>query len=72
MENECWAHGLMGLGVISDATTYWPQLPPYRVSNRLHFILGQFKVGLGWLVNAYSSHSATKPVWDHEGGHVGL
>ena len=45
------------LGVISGATSYRPPLPPRRVSNGLHSISGWFKVGLGWLVNAYCSHS---------------
>ena len=25
-------------------------LPPYRVGNRFHSIVGQFKVGSGWVV----------------------
>ena len=32
-------------------------LPPYKIGNGIHFISGQFKVALGWLVKAYSSHS---------------
>ena len=47
----------MVLGVISGATSYRSPRPPCRVGNRLHSISGWFKMGLGWLVNAYSSHS---------------
>ena len=47
----------MILGVISGATSQRPSLPSCRVGNGLHSISGWFKVGLGWLVNAYSSHS---------------
>ena len=46
----------MVLGAISGATSQWPPLPSCRVGNMLHSISGWFKVGLGWLVNAYSSH----------------
>ena len=49
-------HGVTRLGAISSGTTYQPPLPPCRVGNRPHPILGRFKVGLGWLVNTYSSH----------------
>jgi hypothetical protein len=31
--------------------------PPCRVGNGFHSISGWFKVGLGWFVNVYSSHS---------------
>ena len=48
---------MMGLGAISGATAYQPPLPPYMIVNGLRSILGQFKVGLEWLVDAYSSHS---------------
>ena len=48
------------LGVISDATSYRPSLPPCTVGNMLHSISGQFKVCLGWLVSAYSSNSIHK------------
>ena len=51
------------MGAISDATTYWPPLPPHRVGKRFHPILGWFKVGLGWLVNAYSNHSIHGEEW---------
>ena len=34
-----------------------PPLSPCRVGNGLHSISSQFKVGLGWLINAYSSNS---------------
>ena len=54
---SAWAHIVTGLGVISGATTYWPPLPSCRVGNGLHYILSRIKVGLRWLVNAYSSHS---------------
>ena len=57
-----WAHIVMVLGAISGAISNWPPLPPYRVSNMLHYISSWFKVGLGWLVGAYSSHSI------HRGG----
>ena len=33
---------------------------PCRVGNGLHSVSDWFKVGLGWLVNAYSSHSIHK------------
>jgi hypothetical protein len=42
------------LGVISGATAYRPPLPPCRAGNEFHSNLGQFKMGLGWLVNACS------------------
>ena len=45
------------LGVINGATSWRPPLPSCKVGNGLHYISGCFKVGLGWLVNAYSSHS---------------
>ena len=45
------------LGAISGAISHRPPLPPYKVRNHLHSGSGWFKVGLGWLVNAYSSHS---------------
>ena len=48
------------LGAISGATSQWPSLPSCRVGNGLRSILGWFKVGLGWLVNAFSSHSIYK------------
>ena len=48
---------MMVLGAISGATSYRPPGPPCRVGNMLHSISGWFKVGLGWLVNAYSSDS---------------
>ena len=47
----------MGLGAITDATAHQLPLPPHRVGNGLHSISGQLKVGLGWFVNAESSHS---------------
>ena len=50
------AFGVTSLGVISDAISYWPPLPSTRVGNGLHSILGWFKVGLEWLVSAYSCH----------------
>ena len=34
-----------------------PLYHPCRLGNGLHSISGWFKVGLGWFVNAYSSHS---------------
>ena len=45
-----WPHGVTDLGATSAP-------PPCRVGNGLHSISGWFKVGLGWLVNAYSSDS---------------
>jgi hypothetical protein len=45
-----------GTSVISGSTTYRPPLPPYRVGNGLHSIMGWFKVCLGLLVNACSSN----------------
>ena len=50
----------MGLGAISGVTTWRPPLPPYSLDNGVHYILGRFKVGLGWLVNAYSNYSIHK------------
>ena len=47
---------MTGLGAISGTTTHWLPLPPYRVGNMLHSMSGRFKMGLGWLVNACSSH----------------
>ena len=55
MEKECPGPHRDGLGVISGSNSYRPPLPPYRVGNGLHFISGQCKVDIGWLVNAYSS-----------------
>ena len=37
-----------------------PPLPPCSLSNGLHAILDWFKMGPGWLVDAYSSHSTIK------------
>ena len=38
-----------------------------HVGNMLHYISGWFKAGLGWLVNAYYSHSIHRG-----GGYVGV
>ena len=54
---------MIGLGVISGTTAYRPPLPSCRVGNMFRSILGRFKVGLGWLVNAYSSHSIHMGEW---------
>ena len=51
---------MMVLGAISGVISNWPSLPPYKVSNMLHYILGWFKVALGWLVGAYPNHSIHK------------
>jgi len=56
------AHRLSGLGAISDATLYQTLIPSYRVDNRLHSISDRFKMGLGWLVNAYYTY------YIHRGG----
>ena len=56
IEKECLGPWSNALGANIGATAYQPPLPPYRVGSGLHFISGLFKVGLGWLVNAYSSY----------------
>ena len=56
VEKECLGPRSDGLGAIIGVTTNWPPLPSYKVGNGLHSISGWFKVGLGWLVNAYFSH----------------
>ena len=63
----------MGLGVISGTTAYRPPQPSYMVGNGLHSVLGRFKVGLGWFVNAYYSHSMNKVKQSSsqsQGGHL--
>ena len=37
-KRSAWAHKVTCLGAISDATTYRPSLPPYRVGDGLHSI----------------------------------
>ncbi len=41
--NAC-ANGVMGVDVISGATTYPPPLPPYKIGDGIHSISGLFKV----------------------------
>ena len=56
-KRSAWVYGVTGLGVIYGATAYQPPLSPYRAINGLHSVSCRFKMGLGWLVNAYSGHS---------------
>ena len=48
------------LGAINGATSYRRLIPSCTVGNGLHSLSSWFKVCLGWLVNAYSSHSIHK------------
>ena len=57
------AHKVMVLGLISGVTSYRPPQSQCRVGNKLHSISGPFKVCLGWLINAYFSHSLHRDEW---------
>ena len=63
-KRSVWVHGVIGLGAISGAAASQPSLPLYMVDNGSHCVSGRFKVGLGWLVNACSSHSIRRGKMD--------